>query len=117
MKKKTFQLKINEPCHESWNEMTNSEKGRFCQSCEKEVIDFTHLSDRAIAQTFKKAKGNVCGRFNNLQLNRPIAHEPTVYQNTRLKAIGLMFSGLICFLCSRRSIASLLFPMRSRNEA
>ena len=95
MKNKSFQLKISEPCHESWNEMTNSEKGRFCQSCQKEVIDFTNLSDRAIAQTFKKAKGNICGRFNNLQLNRSIAHEPTLYQNTRLKVAGLMFSGLL----------------------
>jgi len=95
MKKKSFQLKIEEPCHENWNAMTNSEQGRFCQSCEKEVIDFTHLSDRAIAQTFKKAKGNVCGRFHDFQLNRPIAHEPTIYQNTKLKAIGLMFSGLL----------------------
>jgi hypothetical protein len=38
---KKFQLQIPEPCHEDWNKMTPVHKGRFCDSCEKAVVDFT----------------------------------------------------------------------------
>ena len=34
-------FEIKEPCHEDWSKMTRTEKGAFCQSCAKEVIDFT----------------------------------------------------------------------------
>lgn len=95
MKKKTFTLSVPEPCHENWNKMTPADKGRFCKSCEKTVIDFTNQSDRAIAETFKKAEGQICGRFTPNQLDRPIPLEPKLYQNTRWKAFGLMLSSLL----------------------
>lgn len=70
---KQLQIKIPEPCHEGWNNMTPSEKGRFCGSCQKQVIDFTNMSDREIAQFFKKPiTGSVCGHFRNTQLDRDI---------------------------------------------
>src|ERR1051326_6435672 len=53
--------------------MTRVEKGRFCSSCQKQVIDFSRMSDRDIASIFKKAStGSVCGRFMGDQLNRDI---------------------------------------------
>jgi hypothetical protein len=68
---KDFQLHIPEPCQENWNVMTPSEKGRFCGSCQKQVIDFSTMSDRQIAQFFKKpTTGSVCGRFMQDQLDR-----------------------------------------------
>ncbi len=71
---KKFQLSIPEPCHENWDEMTPVDKGRFCASCQKEVVDFSLMSDREIAQFFKKpSKGSLCGRFMQDQLHRDIA--------------------------------------------
>lgn len=69
--KKSFKINIAEPCHENWATMTPSQKGKFCDACAKEVIDFTHKSDE---QLFKTLKGstNVCGRFNTSQLDRDI---------------------------------------------
>ena len=59
-----IQLSIDEPCHENWDVMTEAEKGRFCNSCQKQVIDFSMMSDREIAQFFKKpSTGSVCGRL------------------------------------------------------
>jgi hypothetical protein len=53
--------------------MTPVEKGRFCGSCEKQVVDFTNMSDREIAIFFKKpSTGSVCGRFMQEQLDRDI---------------------------------------------
>jgi len=67
---KGFQLRIPEPCKEGWDNMTPAEKGRFCSSCQKEVIDFTSMSDSQLIAFFKKpSTGSVCGRFNNIQLD------------------------------------------------
>ena len=71
---KKFQLQIPEPCHEDWNKMTPVDKGRFCDSCQKAVVDFTGMSDTQLVAFFKKpSTGSVCGRFHNEQLERDIA--------------------------------------------
>ncbi len=68
-----LQLTIAEPCHENWDGMTPVEKGKFCGSCQKQVIDFSNMSDRQVADFFKKpSTGSVCGRFMTDQLDRPI---------------------------------------------
>lgn len=70
---KKIQLSIPKPCHEDWNVMTPVEKGKFCGSCQKEVVDFSTMSDRDIAQFFKKpSTGSVCGRFMTDQLDRSL---------------------------------------------
>ena len=68
---KKFQLQIPEPCHEDWNKMTPGDKGRFCDSCQKTVHDFTGMSDAQLIAFFKKpSTGSVCGRLYNDQLER-----------------------------------------------
>jgi len=69
---KKFTLTVSEPCHENWNAMTPEEKGRFCASCQKMVVDFAAMSDRQIAEHFRKTSGSLCGRFHPHQLNREI---------------------------------------------
>jgi hypothetical protein len=70
---KKIQLQIPTPCHENWDKMTAAEKGRFCDSCKKTVIDFSNMSDREIAFFFKKpSTHSICGRFMEDQLNRGI---------------------------------------------
>lgn len=70
---KKINLSIPKPCHESWNQMTQVEKGKFCASCQKTVVDFTNMSDRQLAEFFKKSIGSTCGRFQADQLGRDIA--------------------------------------------
>src|SRR5215211_7593598 len=68
---KHLQLSVPTPCHENWDKMNPVEKGRFCDSCQKKVIDFSHMSDREVATFFKKpSTGSVCGRFMPDQLDR-----------------------------------------------
>jgi len=69
---KKIHLSIPKPCHENWDTMTPNEKGKFCSSCQKTVVDFTNMSDRQVAEFFKKPPSSVCGRIYNDQLERDI---------------------------------------------
>jgi CarboxypepD_reg-like domain/Secretion system C-terminal sorting domain len=68
--KQKLQLQIPEPCHENWNNMDATQQGRFCLSCQKEVVDFSVMTDKEILNHISKASEKMCGRFGNDQLNR-----------------------------------------------
>jgi hypothetical protein len=65
-----IEISIPKPCHEDWRKFTPISSGGFCQACQKEVIDFTQWTDQAIVEHFEKAKGKICGRFQETQLKR-----------------------------------------------
>lgn len=69
--KKSFKITIPEPCHENWATMTQTEKGRHCASCQKEVIDFTSKSDKELAYLVQ-SNSNICGRMRIDQVDREI---------------------------------------------
>ena len=66
-------LQVPEPCHEDWMNMTAFEQGRFCQSCQKTVTDFSLMTDKEILLYLSNKGTAVCGRFTNDQLNRNLA--------------------------------------------
>ncbi len=69
---KPVKLEVQSPCHQNWNDMTATEQGRFCLSCQKEVIDFSSMTDKEILQYISTASGSTCGKFGSDQLNRDI---------------------------------------------
>lgn len=71
-----IQISIPEPCHEGWQNMTPVEKGRFCASCQKTVLDFTYLSDNEIIKVVTK-NDTLCARINVSQLNRNLIKTKT----------------------------------------
>ena len=71
--KQPLQLSVPQPCHEDWHAMTPQQQGRFCNSCQKTVVDFTSMSDRQVLDYFAHTAGNVCGRFCSDQLNRNLS--------------------------------------------
>ncbi len=52
--------------------MTSTSKGRFCDSCCKEVIDFTLMTDQQILDHISRSRNNICGRLASDQLNRDL---------------------------------------------
>lgn len=72
--KKSITIQIPEPCHEDWNKMTETEKGKFCGVCTKEVFDFTASTDEDLVKFLSKNK-NACGRFKKNQLGRELKLE------------------------------------------
>lgn len=64
-----FQIENTFSCHEDWGKMSPSEKGRFCNTCQKEVIDFTVLSKSEIVEVFKQNNfQTLCARAEKSQL-------------------------------------------------
>jgi hypothetical protein len=64
--KNQLKISIPTPCHENLSLMDKTEKGKFCLSCQKEVIDFTKMTDEDIVLYFGKKKSGeakVCGTF------------------------------------------------------
>ncbi|GAB4023242.1 hypothetical protein [Spirosoma koreense] len=68
----SFSIQIPQPCHERWADMQPTERGRFCASCQKTVVDFTGLSDAEIIRLLSRHPETTCGRLRNEQLNRPL---------------------------------------------
>lgn len=66
--KTSFAVSISNPCSENWKAFTPTPTGGFCNSCQKNVIDFTKLSDREIFAFISKMPGHACGRFRSDQL-------------------------------------------------
>lgn len=94
-----FYINIPTPCSEKWDEMEAQEKGRFCNSCKKTVIDFSGLSDAEIYHLLKeKRQTKICGLFKSNQLNKPISINSEYVLKTPMplwkKFIAVLF---ICF--------------------
>jgi hypothetical protein len=63
-------IRVPEPCHENWNEMTPKEQGRHCDVCSKVVVDFRNKTKDEIISTIENTSGKTCGRFSNHQLDQ-----------------------------------------------
>lgn len=51
--------------------MQPAKNGRHCESCQKDVIDFSVMNDEDVQNYFIKNKNSgTCGRFKNTQLDR-----------------------------------------------
>jgi hypothetical protein len=105
--KKEIYIQIPEPCHEDWNKMTPVQQGRYCQSCSKEVVDFTLMTDQEIMNFVSMPRGKTCGNFSSDQLNRVIK-EPTTPAKKRVWAVMLSF--LLPLLVSNKVKAQLGKP-------
>ncbi len=87
-------ISIPKPCHENWQEMTATERGGFCKSCQKEVIDFTKKTEDETHRILS-AGGATCGRFRTDQLERPIHQTTYIRSWWHWKAIAASVLSLV----------------------
>lgn len=66
--KTRLDISISEPCSEKFNRFKPAQSGRFCKSCQKEVIDFRKMSDQQIINYFKNNNNETCGILKKSQL-------------------------------------------------
>jgi CarboxypepD_reg-like domain len=68
-----FQLNIQNPCHEAWEDFRPTPEGGFCASCQKNVIDFSEMTESQLVAYFRDLSTDnqhLCGRFRNDQLQK-----------------------------------------------
>ncbi|UZR96602.1 carboxypeptidase-like regulatory domain-containing protein [Chondrinema litorale] len=103
--KKQISLDIPKPCGEKWSTFTPTATGGFCASCQKNVIDFTKMTDDEIQQFFLKKPQHACGRFHPDQLKtystKPV---PTNKFGWKLLKAGFISLSLL-FLSKKESLA------------
>lgn len=93
---KHIELKIVAPCHENWDQMNPTEKGRFCASCQKEVVAFHTMTDAQILDFFRQSPKNVCGQFRPDQLKSyPLPAPPSLRFPLRAMAVGSVLALLV----------------------
>lgn len=64
-----FKPSIPHPCHQNWDNMILEKGGRYCNSCDKVVIDFTKIGDKELLQYFSKnSSTEICGLVNTTQI-------------------------------------------------
>ncbi|WP_299672373.1 hypothetical protein [uncultured Polaribacter sp.] len=101
-----FKITIPKPCHENWSKMTPKEKGKFCSSCSKTVIDFTKKSTDEIQNYLVENRNQkICGHFYKKQLDTIVIEIPQTTFNQQLSfqklfVLALLFvMGTTLFSC------------------
>lgn len=110
MKSKTVQFQIPEPCHQNLDQAPMLPGGRYCQNCEKTIVDFTEMTDMELVRHYQKHKGRICGTFLPEQLNRPMPLPTPPSKYRHLKNIGALLSGLMFFNVGQTQPLSLSPP-------
>lgn len=104
--KKSLQISVKQPCSENFANFKKTEQGGYCNSCQKEVIEFTRLSDLEVLQHFKKDNGSTCGRFRTSQLkNYEFESVGIMNMNIFPKSFGIASFSLLA-LCATAPIQS-----------
>ena len=92
-----MKINIPKPCSENWDKMSPKEKGRYCLSCNKVVVDFTEMTIEEIHEYFlEKRKEEVCGIFNVNDIANTNQYWLTRYKNI----VASFFLGSMLFLGS-----------------
>jgi CarboxypepD_reg-like domain len=71
--KTNFQISIPTPCDEDWGKFTPTSTGGFCGSCQKNVVDFSGMSESQLVAYFRDFptdNQHLCGRFRDDQLQK-----------------------------------------------
>jgi hypothetical protein len=79
---------------QDWSGMTEAPGGRFCQSCNQTVTDFSRMTDAALLAWLQHHTAD-CGRFRDDQLGRAIAPTNIAasnYWKRLMIGIGLMIA-------------------------
>jgi hypothetical protein len=76
-------------CDRTWEGMTPTEGGRFCDSCQKPVIDFTGWSREDLIAWFKR-EPDTCGMFERHQVDTRYVPIEQVGRNARRGFLALL---------------------------
>lgn len=88
-----MKLSIQNQCSENIASFSPTPAGGFCQSCQKEVIDFRDMTDGEILSYFAQNRGKTCGSFRPAQLKTYNAHP----QQHNRRVHNILGAGVLSF--------------------
>lgn len=89
-----MKVNIESACHEKWQNMDPTKKGKFCASCKKEVLDLSSMSNQELRKLHFNADPNLCGRLSLSQVDKSLGKDTLFsFQKTTL-ATALTLLGL-----------------------
>lgn len=95
-------IKLGFTCSQKWEDMEPVSGGRYCQGCQKQVIDFTQLTNQEIIGFFEqKGKTKTCGHFSEeqlKQLNKNLNQPPrtSLQQSLSTLILGTLLTASSC---------------------
>ena len=102
--KNTLKVSIHQPCSEKFGSCKKTTSGGFCNSCAKEVIDFTKKTDKEILTYFKNKNENTCGYFKKNQLKT--YYEPRDSKELKRYSLFSAFSFSLISLFSTNTLTA-----------
>ncbi|WP_316765321.1 hypothetical protein [Pedobacter frigiditerrae] len=116
MKNETLSINIAEPCHQNWELMDSRNNGRFCETCDKCVVDFSNHTNTEIIKYLSSSKNDVCGRLTHTQLNQLSYYSLVVPSNKNwLKYLSVLAIG-VSLIVNEASAHSLKEPVPIANS-
>lgn len=109
--KKQLSLSINNPCAEKWEGFTPTQEGGFCQSCQKNVVDYTRMSDEQVLIMLKNTSGKICGRLRVDQMKEYIV-KPSSSGRFSFKWMQTALVSILLLLTEKYGIAGDIKPMQ-----
>lgn len=96
--KQQLSISVKQPCSEDYNQFKPTACGGFCNSCDKEVIDFRRMNDQKLTAYFKTNQENTCGIFATSQLKTYTLEDKTGSNTSSfnfLRVASVVFISLI----------------------
>lgn len=114
--KNSFRISVKKACSEQVENFTKTPNGGFCESCQKEVIDFTTMPETALLDYFSNTN-ETCGRFKTSQLKTYNTNTMNIQTNYLVRNIGLMSFSLFSLLAvtnvEAQDLVSLNTPIKT----
>ncbi|MEO9893232.1 carboxypeptidase-like regulatory domain-containing protein [Aurantibacter sp.] len=114
--KNNISIAVNKPCLEKFDNFNVTKKGGFCESCQKEVIDFTNLSDNDLIEQLHSNTNKICGRFKESQLKSYEINTHTMKNKNYISGFGVLGFSLLALCISNDAYAQDVASLNMNTE-
>ncbi|MRI02359.1 hypothetical protein GH721_17570 [Kriegella sp. EG-1] len=114
--KNNISFTVNNPCSEKFDNFNATKKGGFCESCQKEVIDFTKISDSDLIKLLHSNTNKICGRFKTSQLKSYETNTLNMKNKKFTTALSIFGLSLLALCISSDLYAQELTSLNSKTE-
>ena len=111
--KNAVRISVKKPCSEKFDNFSKTAEGGFCDSCKKEVIDFTTMTSEELINYFSSSTGETCGRFNPSQLK---TYKPMISNKSNSSFVSRGLAVMSFSLLSLCAVSNLQAQEVANNE-